>query len=135
MMADGRCCWSVDLCVIDESKITPKFRACSEGANWASLMQMNLVFLTCTLKQKRTDKFWVMHPTFILIRFVGRQQCTSQSLKGFFRRVIPILDWLPAYDIKRDLMGDCAAGLTVGIMRLPQGESWPRPLKFTFIFK
>ncbi|XP_071810309.1 prestin-like [Asterias amurensis] len=57
-------------------------------------------------------------------RFVGRQQCTSQSLKGFFRRVIPILDWLPAYDIKRDLMGDCAAGLTVGIMRLPQGMAY-----------
>ncbi|MDO9554804.1 SulP family inorganic anion transporter [Rhodonellum sp.] len=36
---------------------------------------------------------------------------------------LPILDWLPSYK-KSDLQGDLSAGLTVGIMLIPQGMAY-----------
>lgn len=36
---------------------------------------------------------------------------------------LPILDWLPNYD-KRNLSGDLSAGLTVGVMLIPQGMAY-----------
>ncbi|EOZ98351.1 Sulfate permease [Indibacter alkaliphilus LW1] len=43
----------------------------------------------------------------------------GKSIKGFF----PILEWLPKYQ-KSDLQGDLSAGLTVGIMLIPQGMAY-----------
>ena len=37
-------------------------------------------------------------------------------------RRIPILEWLPRYDIKKNILGDTVAGLTVAILHIPQGE-------------
>uniref|UniRef100_A0A0K0DN60 Sulfate_transp domain-containing protein n=1 Tax=Angiostrongylus cantonensis TaxID=6313 RepID=A0A0K0DN60_ANGCA len=34
---------------------------------------------------------------------------------------MPILDWLPHYAFKEDLMPDIIGGLTTGIMHVPQG--------------
>jgi sulfate permease, SulP family len=42
-----------------------------------------------------------------------------QRVKGY----LPILDWLPNYK-KTDLQGDLSAGLTVGIMLIPQGMAY-----------
>lgn len=39
------------------------------------------------------------------------------------RNYIPILDWLPNYK-KGDLRGDLSAGLTVGVMLIPQGMAY-----------
>ena len=36
-------------------------------------------------------------------------------------KFIPILYWLPRYDIKTNLISDLLGGLTVGIMHVPQG--------------
>jgi SulP family sulfate permease len=41
------------------------------------------------------------------------------SLKSY----LPILDWLPNYK-KKDLNGDISAGLTVGVMLIPQGMAY-----------
>lgn len=38
-------------------------------------------------------------------------------------RLFPILDWLPAYT-RKDLAGDLPAGLTVGVMLVPQGMAY-----------
>lgn len=40
------------------------------------------------------------------------------SVVGF----LPILGWLPTYSCKQNLLGDVFGGLTVGVMRVPQGE-------------
>lgn len=34
----------------------------------------------------------------------------------------PVLSWLPSYPWKQDLIPDILAGLTVGIMSIPQGK-------------
>lgn len=39
------------------------------------------------------------------------------------KKFIPILTWLPAYQ-SRDLKGDVSAGLTVGVMLIPQGMAY-----------
>ena len=39
------------------------------------------------------------------------------------KELIPILDWLPKYK-KQQLNGDLAAGLTVGVMLIPQGMAY-----------
>jgi sodium-independent sulfate anion transporter 11 len=41
---------------------------------------------------------------------------TKSYLKGLF----PILDWLPNYSPKQFLVGDMIAGLTIGLIVIPQ---------------
>ncbi|VDN07574.1 unnamed protein product [Thelazia callipaeda] len=41
-----------------------------------------------------------------------------------FSSFFPILHWLPTYDWTRDLHGDVIAGLTVGIIHVPQGMAY-----------
>ena len=42
----------------------------------------------------------------------------------FVKQRMPILHWLPNYNWKRDFHGDLIAGLTVGIMHVPQGRQY-----------
>ncbi|PAV83169.1 hypothetical protein WR25_09054 isoform B [Diploscapter pachys] len=42
----------------------------------------------------------------------------------FVKQRMPILHWLPNYNWKRDFHGDLIAGLTVGIMHVPQGMAY-----------
>ncbi|XP_035788461.1 prestin-like [Anopheles albimanus] len=46
-------------------------------------------------------------------------KCLS-TLKGFF----PILQWLPHYSLKNDLLSDMTAGLTVAVLQIPQGMAY-----------
>jgi MFS superfamily sulfate permease-like transporter len=70
-----------------------------------------------------------------LARLCGRRSNRSshQQSKDFtrrdqalflLRRHVPILSWLPAYNIKSFLVSDIIAGMTVGIMNIPQGLSY-----------
>ncbi|GHB52680.1 SulP family inorganic anion transporter [Mongoliitalea lutea] len=47
----------------------------------------------------------------------------KQNTSSFLKKYIPILEWLPNYK-KTDLQGDLSAGLTVGIMLIPQGMAY-----------
>ena len=49
--------------------------------------------------------------------------CSSQCLKAFLYKLFPFVNILRKYDVKSDLPNDIIAGLTVGIMQIPQGES------------
>lgn len=37
------------------------------------------------------------------------------------RSILPILSWLPQYDLKKDLISDIISGSTVSVMHIPQG--------------
>ncbi|XP_077969967.1 prestin-like isoform X2 [Styela clava] len=50
--------------------------------------------------------------------------CNGRRLKTFLRSIFPILIWLPKYDVKNNLLGDIAAGLTVGVVHIPQGLAY-----------
>lgn len=35
---------------------------------------------------------------------------------------VPILDWLPKYQLRQAFLADIMAGITIGVMSIPQGE-------------
>ncbi|OQV14592.1 Solute carrier family 26 member 6 [Hypsibius exemplaris] len=51
-------------------------------------------------------------------------QCTVAALKKQVISAIPILNWFANYDIRSCLVGDVAAGFTVGILNIPQGMAY-----------
>ncbi|ALC43484.1 Prestin [Drosophila busckii] len=46
------------------------------------------------------------------------------SFFSLFTGIIPILQWLPQYSLRRDLVGDIIAGFTVAIMNIPHGMAY-----------
>ncbi|NXS14711.1 S26A2 protein, partial [Neodrepanis coruscans] len=50
--------------------------------------------------------------------------CSHQTIITFLCRLFPVLDWLPRYNIKTQLLGDVISGLLVGIVAIPQSISY-----------
>jgi MFS superfamily sulfate permease-like transporter len=50
--------------------------------------------------------------------------CLHSVARRFCRRTFPWLQWLPTYSAKNDLIRDVVAGLTVGVMAVPQAMSY-----------
>lgn len=53
----------------------------------------------------------------------------QRNLKGFnllktILNLIPVLQWIPKYSIRNDLIGDLMSGITVAVMHLPQGMAY-----------
>ncbi|KAG6617438.1 Sulfate Permease (SulP) Family [Phytophthora cinnamomi] len=53
----------------------------------------------------------------------ARQNVTRQRFLFFLKQHVPILEWLPAYDLSEDLQFDVVSGVTVGLMLVPQEVS------------
>eukprot|EP00795_Rhopilema_esculentum_P000427 gene427-10098_t len=56
--------------------------------------------------------------------YTSKLQVTRKRLAIFILSLVPVLNWLPKYSYKRDLVRDMASGLTVGIMQIPQGMAY-----------
>ncbi|TMW43961.1 hypothetical protein DOY81_010959 [Sarcophaga bullata] len=55
----------------------------------------------------------------------GLKQCWHNwSFWSMFAGILPIIEWLPKYSFKRDLIGDIMAGFTVAIMHIPHGMAY-----------
>lgn len=54
----------------------------------------------------------------------GGCRCSKAAALHCLRGRLPIASWLPRYQPKKWLLGDVIAGLTVGIVHIPQGEFW-----------
>ncbi|TYZ63533.1 hypothetical protein PybrP1_010173 [[Pythium] brassicae (nom. inval.)] len=50
----------------------------------------------------------------------ARQHMTRRHALFFLKQHMPILEWLPSYDLREDLQYDVVAGVTVGMMIVPQ---------------
>ncbi|GLV36702.1 prestin [Carabus blaptoides fortunei] len=48
----------------------------------------------------------------------------SFEFASFIKGIFPILQWLPEYNCKTDLLPDIIAGITVAIMHIPQGMAY-----------
>ncbi|XP_069725371.1 uncharacterized protein [Phaenicophaeus curvirostris] len=46
--------------------------------------------------------------------------CNHQTIITFFYQLFPVLDWLPRYNVKTQLLGDAISGILVGIVAIPQ---------------
>ncbi|KAM8930809.1 solute carrier family 26 member 6-like [Pelodytes ibericus] len=51
-------------------------------------------------------------------------RCSGSTAKSLLLRTVPILSWLPKYQVKEWLLGDIISGISVGTIQLPQGLAW-----------
>jgi sodium-independent sulfate anion transporter 11 len=52
------------------------------------------------------------------LRSAARAGCSPRTM---LPSMLPVLEWLPSYQVRTQLLGDIIAGLTVGMMVIPQG--------------
>lgn len=58
-------------------------------------------------------------------------RCSRDSCLHLLKERVPIFSWLPKYRLRKWILGDTVAGLTVGILHIPQGKTVCFPLHFT----
>ncbi|KAM6976407.1 solute carrier family 26 member 10 [Aplochiton taeniatus] len=51
-------------------------------------------------------------------------RCSKGACVHLVKERVPIFNWLPRYRLKKWLLGDTIAGLTVGILHIPQGMAF-----------
>lgn len=59
-------------------------------------------------------------------RVLRRCRCSQVSCYNLLKERVPIFNWLPKYRLKKWILGDAVAGLTVGILHIPQGNPYRR---------
>ncbi|XP_062247268.1 solute carrier family 26 member 10 isoform X2 [Platichthys flesus] len=57
-------------------------------------------------------------------RLAGRCRCSTRAWLHLLRERVPIFRWLPSYRLRKWILGDTVAGLTVGILHIPQGMAF-----------
>ncbi|XP_055022157.1 solute carrier family 26 member 6-like isoform X2 [Boleophthalmus pectinirostris] len=57
-------------------------------------------------------------------RFKEFSRCSLPRLKETVQKWVPVLDWLPKYPIRENILGDVVSGCSVAIMHLPQGMAY-----------
>nr|XP_054498968.1 sulfate transporter-like [Agelaius phoeniceus] len=51
-------------------------------------------------------------------------RCSPGALGRSLRRLLPVLEWLPRYEPRSQLLGDVVSGLLVGVVAIPQSISY-----------
>ncbi|KAL2104088.1 hypothetical protein ACEWY4_000956 [Coilia grayii] len=57
-------------------------------------------------------------------KVLKRCRCSQASCYNLLKERVPIFNWLPKYRLKKWILGDAVAGLTVGILHIPQGMAF-----------
>ncbi|CAH1782636.1 unnamed protein product, partial [Owenia fusiformis] len=55
---------------------------------------------------------------------VNAVSCNAKCAKNFFLGLFPFIGIMRTYNLRTDLVADVIAGLTVGIMHIPQGMAY-----------
>ncbi|XP_007941795.1 sulfate transporter [Orycteropus afer afer] len=61
---------------------------------------------------------------FIIKKLQKSCQCSPTKAKNMIFGFLPILQWLPKYDLKKNILGDVMSGLIVGILLVPQSIAY-----------
>ncbi|TRY66502.1 hypothetical protein DNTS_005386 [Danionella cerebrum] len=57
-------------------------------------------------------------------RLARRCRCSQAEALHLLHKRLPVCSWLPKYKLRKCLLGDTIAGLTVGIVHIPQGMAF-----------
>ncbi|XP_066564668.1 solute carrier family 26 member 10 [Amia ocellicauda] len=57
-------------------------------------------------------------------RVARRVRCSRAACQRLLQERVPICGWLPRYRLKKWILGDMVAGMTVGILHIPQGMAF-----------
>lgn len=55
-------------------------------------------------------------------RLAQRCSCSQVDCAHLLKKRVPVCNWLPKYKLRKWILGDIVAGLTVGIVHIPQGK-------------
>ncbi|XP_006863934.1 PREDICTED: sulfate transporter [Chrysochloris asiatica] len=61
---------------------------------------------------------------FIVKKLQKTCQCSPTKVKHMVFGFLPVLQWLPKYDLKKNILGDVMSGLIVGILLVPQSIAY-----------
>lgn len=61
---------------------------------------------------------------FVIKKLQKSCQCSSAKTKNSILGFLPVLRWLPKYDLKKNILGDVMSGLIVGILLVPQSIAY-----------
>lgn len=61
---------------------------------------------------------------FVIRKLQKSCHCSRAKAKNLIFDFLPVLRWLPKYDIKKNLLGDLMSGLIVGILLVPQSIAY-----------
>ncbi|XP_076993509.1 sulfate transporter [Tamandua tetradactyla] len=61
---------------------------------------------------------------FVIKKLQKRCQCSPTKAKNIIFGFFPVLQWLPKYDLKKNILGDMMSGLIVGILLVPQSIAY-----------
>ncbi|XP_060096584.1 sulfate transporter-like [Heteronotia binoei] len=67
------------------------------------------------------------HPsvkTYVMKKVRKACSCTPARAKDQITSFLPVLKWLPKYDLKENILGDLMSGLIVGILLVPQSIAY-----------
>ena len=116
--------------------------ATDEQASSESVMDEDQISLTESQNEEATnsDMYFVSRPIYNKVDFFNRYDHEPNKDKSMWEKIqglkpdvscnkflkvllsfVPLLTWLPSYKLRRNLISDIAAGLTVGVMNIPQG--------------
>lgn len=59
-----------------------------------------------------------------VVNKTSKKMRDTRIIGEWVKKRVPIVDWLPKYKPKKYLLPDAMAGLTVGIMNIPQGLAY-----------
>lgn len=60
----------------------------------------------------------------LIRRVKDKNNCGRNCLWAFLCSILPILQWLPKYSWRKNIVVDIMGGLTVGVMSIPQGTTY-----------
>lgn len=61
---------------------------------------------------------------FVIRKLQKSCQCSPAKAKNMIFDFLPVLRWLPKYDLKKNILGDVMSGLIVGILLVPQSIAY-----------
>ncbi|XP_012597013.1 sulfate transporter [Microcebus murinus] len=61
---------------------------------------------------------------FVITKLQKKCQCSPTKAKNIIFGFFPVLQWLPKYNLKKNILGDLMSGLIVGILLVPQSIAY-----------